>query len=138
MSTILVVDDSDTIRLEVKRALTSGGFSLLEARDGLEGLAVVTANPDLSLVVLDVNMPVMNGLEMLERMAANPDTKGIPVVLLTTEAENALIVRAKAAGAKGWFIKPVKAEMLLMAAKRLARRGEPAEASASPRRLAHR
>jgi two-component system chemotaxis response regulator CheY len=118
---VLVVDDSETIRLEVSRTLGQAGFAVLEARDGAEGLATATKNPDISLVVLDVNMPVMNGLDMLERLRQNPVTAEIPVLLMTTEAEDRLIARAKKAGAKGWFIKPVKAEMLLMATNKLAR-----------------
>lgn len=121
MKKVLVVDDSETIRLEVSRTLGQAGFSVLEARDGAEGLATATKNPDLSLLVLDVNMPVMNGLEMLERLRQNPNTADIPVLLMTTEAEDRLIERAKKAGAKGWFIKPVKPEMLLMATNKLAR-----------------
>lgn len=118
---ILVVDDSETIRLEVTRTLSHAGFDLLEARDGAEGLALAGKNPDLSLVILDVNMPVMNGLDMLERLRQNPTTADIAVLLMTTEAEDRLIDRAKKAGAKGWFIKPVKPEMLLMAVNKLAK-----------------
>jgi two-component system chemotaxis response regulator CheY len=117
---VLVVDDSETIRLEVGRALRQAGFSVLEAGDGAEGLAVATQHPDLALLILDVNMPVMNGLDMLERLRESPRTAHIPVLLLTTEAESGLIQRAKRAGAKGWLIKPVKAEMLLMAVSKLA------------------
>src|SRR5258706_1018877 len=121
MKKVLVVDDSETIRLEVGRTLEQAGFSVLEARDGMEGLTTAGKNTDLSLLVLDVNMPVMNGLDMLERLKQNPETAAIPVLLLTTEAEEALIERAKKAGAKGWLIKPVKPEMLLMATNKLAR-----------------
>lgn len=121
MKKVLVVDDSETIRLEVSRTLGQAGFTVLEARDGAEGLAVATKNPDVALLVLDVNMPVMNGLEMLERLRQSPVTADIPVLLMTTEAEDRLIERAKKAGAKGWFIKPVKPEMLLMATNKLAR-----------------
>ena len=121
MKKVLVVDDSETIRLEVARTLGQAGFWVLEARDGAEGLATASKNVDLALMVLDVNMPVMNGLDLLDRLRANAATAGIPVLLLTTEAEEALIERAKKAGAKGWLIKPVKPEMLLMAANKLAR-----------------
>ena len=121
MKKVLVIDDSDAIRLEVSRTLGQSGFSVLEARDGAEGLATAAKHPDLALVVLDVNMPVMNGLEMLERMRQDPTIADIPVLLMTTEAEDSLIERAKKAGAKGWFIKPVKPDMLLMAVTKLAR-----------------
>ena len=121
MKKILVVDDSETIRTEVGRTLGPADFSVLEARDGAEGLGVAEQNPDLALIVLDVNMPVMNGLDMLDRLKQEPKTEPIPVVLLTTEAQESLIERAKKAGAKGWLIKPVKSEILLAAAKKLAR-----------------
>lgn len=120
MRKVLIVDDSETIRLEVRRTLSAAGFQVLEARDGLEGLGVAAAHPDLSLLVLDVNMPVMNGLEMLERLRQDVSVD-IPVLLMTTEAEARLIARAKAAGAKGWFVKPVAADMLRKAVERLAR-----------------
>ena len=121
MKKVLVVDDSETIRAEVIRTLGQSGFSMIEARDGLEGLATITCNLDLSLIVLDINMPAMNGLELLDKLAANPDTKAIPVLLLTTEAEESLMARAKKAGAKGWLIKPVTPEILVMATQKLAR-----------------
>jgi two-component system chemotaxis response regulator CheY len=63
----------------------------------------------------------MNGLDMLDRLKQEPKTQPIPVLLLTTEAQDSLIDRAKKAGAKGWLIKPVKSEILLMAAQKLAR-----------------
>jgi two-component system chemotaxis response regulator CheY len=118
---LLVVDDSDTIRLEVRTRLGPVGFEVLEARDGVEGLKVSAQHPDIALIVLDVNMPVMNGLEMLERLKANPVTADIPVLLLTTEVQESLMQRAKNAGAKAWLIKPVDPEMLLMAVNKVAR-----------------
>lgn len=121
MKTLLVVDDSDTIRLEVKSRMTPRGFSVLEARDGVEGLKVAGEHPDLALIVLDVNMPVMNGMEMLEHLKADPKTAPIPVLLLTTEVQESLMARAKDAGAKAWLIKPVDPEMLLMAVTKVAR-----------------
>jgi two-component system, chemotaxis family, chemotaxis protein CheY len=121
VKTLLVVDDSETIRLEVNRVATSAGFTVLQARDGAEGLKVAGENPELALIVLDVNMPVMNGLEALERLKQNPEAKEIPVLLLTTEVQESLMQRAKTAGAKAWLVKPVNREMLLKAIQRIAR-----------------
>jgi two-component system chemotaxis response regulator CheY len=118
---VLVVDDADVIRAQVSRALSPAGFAILEAADGAAGLATARANTDLSLIVLDVNMPIMGGIEMLERLKEDQRTAGIPVLLLTTEGQEALILRAKKAGAKGWMVKPVKPEMLLKAVQALAR-----------------
>ena len=121
MKKVLVVDDADVIRSQVSRALSPAGFVILEAVDGAAGLSTARANVDLSLIVLDVNMPIMGGIEMLERLKEDHHTAAIPVLLLTTEGQEALIARAKRAGAKGWMVKPVKPEMLLKAVQALAR-----------------
>jgi len=117
---ILVVDDSVTVRQQVGSALSQAGFEIIEAADGQEGLNKITANPDLLMVITDVNMPHMNGLEMLEKLKANPKHSKLIVFMLTTEGQPELIDRAKKAGAKGWIVKPFKAELLVSAAKKLA------------------
>ena len=117
---ILVVDDSVTVRQQVGSALSQAGFEIIEAADGQEGLSKITANPDLLMVITDVNMPHMNGLEMLETLKANPKYSKLIVFMLTTEGQPELIDRAKKAGAKGWIVKPFKAELLVSAAKKLA------------------
>jgi two-component system chemotaxis response regulator CheY len=118
---VLVVDDAEIIRKEVSRVLTPAGFVVLEGTDGLAGLELARANTDLSLIVLDVNMPVMGGLDMLDRLVGDVRTVGIPVLFLTTEGQEALMARAKKAGARGWLVKPVKPDVLLKAVKQLAR-----------------
>jgi two-component system, chemotaxis family, chemotaxis protein CheY len=118
MKKILIVDDSETIRITVTATLESAGFAVLQAVDGLDGLAQL-AEHDIALVILDVNMPRLGGLEMLEKVQADPKLSKIPVVMLTTEAHFALIDRAKKLGAKGWMIKPVKPENLIAAAKKV-------------------
>lgn len=118
MPKVIVVDDSATVRAQVGGALSKSGFEVLEARDGLEALDKVSATPDLSLVVCDVNMPRMNGLEFLE--AARAKGIHVPVLMLTTEGQPQLMQRAKAAGAKAWIIKPFKADILVAAVKKLA------------------
>lgn len=120
---ILVVDDSLTVRAQVSAALVGGGFDVLEAGDGAEALAKVAAHPDLSLVICDVNMPNMDGLEFLEKSRADSaanSTVAVPVLMLTTEGQVSLMERAKKAGAKGWMVKPFKPGLLLAAAKKLA------------------
>jgi two-component system chemotaxis response regulator CheY len=116
MKKVLIVDDSETIRMEVSRALRAAGFAVVEASDGIEGLARVSEHKDLSMVILDVNMPRLNGLDMLERM--NGTTK-VPALILTTEAQQSMIARAKSAGAKGWIVKPVKMDLLVSAVVKL-------------------
>ncbi|MBV1861909.1 MAG: response regulator [Nannocystaceae bacterium] len=115
---ILVVDDSATVRQQVGMALKAVGFEIVEAVDGQDGLEKITAMDDIALVVSDVNMPRMNGLDMVEKAKAL--RAELNVVMLTTEGDPALVKRAKAAGACGWIVKPFKAAALVAAAKKLA------------------
>lgn len=117
---VLVVDDSATVRQAVGAALIPAGFIVIEAVDGVEGAACIDASPDLALVICDMNMPRMNGLEMVEAVRRRPVPCTVPIVMLTTEGDPTLVARAKQAGAKGWIVKPFKPEMLVAAAKKLA------------------
>ncbi len=114
---ILVIDDSLMVRQQVGRALSGAGFSITDACDGLDGHQKLAATPDVRLIVCDVNMPRMNGIEFLEQLSAS--RLAIPVVMLTTEGQPEMIQRAKTLGAKGWIVKPFKPEMLIAAAKKL-------------------
>jgi|SRR6185437_570518 two-component system chemotaxis response regulator CheY len=120
--TVLVVDDSSTVRQQVALALKQAGFDIVEAADGEEGLATVAANRSIDMVVCDVNMPVLNGLEMVERIKARPENKALPILMLTTEGQPSLIKRAKQAGAVGWIVKPFDANQLVETARHLTRR----------------
>ena len=121
MPKILIVDDSLTMREQVKLALAPGNFQLLEAVDGKDGLTKVEADPEIGIVILDVNMPRMNGLELAEALnKSGRIAKGLKIVMLTTEGHADLIARAKAAGAKGWIVKPFKPELLLAAVQKMA------------------
>src|SRR4051812_15846049 len=114
--TILIVDDSEAIRQQINQALSAAGHRTVEAADGVEGLALLRARQDFGLVLCDLNMPRMNGLEMLAE--AKKEGHVAPVLMLTTEAQPSLVQRARQVGAKGWIIKPFKPELLLMAVKR--------------------
>jgi len=118
MKKVLIVDDSETIRQQVAGPLESAGFTVLMAADGMAGLECMEQN-DLAMAILDVNMPRLNGLELLEKLRANPRLAGLPVLILTTEVQRSMIDRAKSAGAKGWLVKPVKSEHLVGTVKRL-------------------
>ncbi len=114
---ILVIDDSLMVRQLVGRALRGAGFAIVEATDGVDALEKLEASPDTSLVVCDVNMPRMNGIEFLQQIVKNGNT--VPVVMLTTEGQPELIQQARSLGAKGWIVKPFKPELLVAAAKKL-------------------
>ncbi len=115
---ILVVDDSATVRQQVRLALEQANFAVLEAVDGEDGAEKILSMDDIALVICDVNMPRMNGLEMLEAVEAGK--RGLPILMLTTEGQPALMQRAKAAGAKGWVVKPFKPALLVAAIQKLA------------------
>jgi two-component system chemotaxis response regulator CheY len=117
--TILVVDDSGTVRQQVSMALKQAGFDTLEAADGQDGLAMISANRNIDMVICDVNMPNMNGLEMVEKVKSKPENKTLPILMLTTEGQPAMIKRAKEAGAVGWIVKPFNATQLVQTAKHL-------------------
>jgi two-component system chemotaxis response regulator CheY len=119
MKKVLVVDDSATVRQQVGIALKEAGFDVVEASDGAEGAAKIASDQTIGMVILDVNMPRMGGLEMLESIKRDGKNSGMPVVMLTSEGQQELIERAKRAGARGWIVKPFKAELLVAAVKKL-------------------
>jgi two-component system chemotaxis response regulator CheY len=102
----MVIDDSRAMRAILRRIVTGLGFDCVEAGDGQEALDLVTGGqiPDLCLV--DWNMPVLDGLEFVQAVRAHPDWRDITLMMVTTEGEQAQIVRALAAGAHEYVIKP--------------------------------
>lgn len=119
MKKVLIVDDSETVRTQVGRALADAGFDVVEAGDGMEGLERAQEG-EFALILLDINMPRMNGLELLDRLREQAGTKDVPVLVLTTEVQESMIARAKKAGAAGWIVKPVKMNLLVAAVSKVA------------------
>ncbi|HET6787322.1 MAG TPA: response regulator, partial [Aquabacterium sp.] len=118
--TVLVVDDSSSLRALVKMALVQAGYSVIEGADGREGLAQLDKAGKVHLIVSDVNMPNMDGITFVQQIKQHPKHKFIPVIMLTTEDETAKMQQAKAAGARAWLIKPFNPPELLDAVSRLA------------------
>jgi two-component system chemotaxis response regulator CheY len=118
LQTILIVDDSVTVRQQVGLALTQAGYRVVEAQDGRDALLILERG-GISMIICDVNMPRMNGFEMLERLKLHPRHATIPVVMLTSERRPDLVERAKKAGASGWITKPFNAELLMAAMARI-------------------
>jgi len=113
MPKVLSVDDSGVMRRIIGRTVDVLGYGFLEAANGLEGLEVLAKNhADIALIILDVNMPEMDGFEFLDRIKANPDFKSIPVMMLTTESERGKIIQAIKAGAVNYICKPFTPEDL--------------------------
>lgn len=117
--TILIVDDSSSLRMVVKLALNRAGYEVLEAGDGKEGLAQLEKAGKVNLIVSDVNMPVMDGIAFVTEVKKHPRHKFTPVVMLTTEGQDAKKEQGRAAGAKAWIVKPFNPPQLLDAVSKL-------------------
>ncbi len=116
---VLIVDDSAVMRKVIERALRQAGLELtevLQASNGEEGLQVLresqTSSTSLSLILSDINMPVMDGLQFLETRKQENLAPGVPVVMITTEGNDTFVMRAIAAGAQGYICKPFTAEQV--------------------------
>lgn len=120
MAQILVVDDSSTVRNEVGSFLQSNGLQVATAVDGRDGLAKLRADPSVKLVLCDVNMPNMDGLTMVEHVRGELNNATVNIVMLTTENSPAMKERGKAAGIKGWIVKPFNGPAVLASLRKLA------------------
>lgn len=116
--TILIVDDSASIRQVVALTLRGAGYEVIEAHDGQDALSKLTGQR-VHLIISDVNMPVMNGIELLKQVKAHSTYKFTPVIMLTTESSDSMKEEGRAAGAKAWMVKPFKPEQILAAAAKL-------------------
>ncbi|WP_444452345.1 response regulator [Rhodobacter capsulatus] len=116
--TVLTIDDSKAIRDMVSFTLSGVGYRVVEAENGLEGLNKLKSEP-VSLVVVDLNMPVMNGFEFIRKARQEPKGSGVPILMLTTETKPEAKAEGKALGATGWLNKPFDAAMLVAVARKL-------------------
>jgi two-component system chemotaxis response regulator CheY len=116
--TIMVVDDSISIRQVVGLALKQAGYDVIEGCDGRDALAKLTGQK-VSLVISDVNMPNMDGIAFVRELKTRPAYKFTPVLMLTTESQEDKKEQGKAAGARAWMVKPFKPEALLAAVQKL-------------------
>lgn len=115
---ILSVDDSITIREMVKFSLEGGGYEVTEAKDGLDGLNKAKSK-GFDLILTDQNMPGMDGITLIKNLRALPQYKSTPILMLTTEASDAMKAQGKAAGATGWLVKPFDPAKLLELVKKV-------------------
>jgi two-component system chemotaxis response regulator CheY len=102
----LVVDDSRAMRMVLRRIVSGLGFDVVEAGNGQEALDAVDAGPIPDIALVDWNMPVMDGLEFVTNVRSRPELRGVTLMMVTTESEHGQIVRALAAGAHEYVIKP--------------------------------
>jgi len=116
--TILCVDDSSSMRLMVKMALTGAGYEVIEACDGKDALGKAQ-NGGVNMVLTDLNMPNMDGLSLIRALRALPTYKGVPIIFLTTESDESKKAEAKSAGATAWIVKPFQESQLLGVVKKV-------------------
>jgi two-component system chemotaxis response regulator CheY len=113
MPTVLLVDDSRTILMSVSSVLTKSGYTVETASDGTEGLAKVKAGLKPAVILTDLNMPKMDGITFIREVRKVAGGRFTPILMLTTESQQAKRAEAKAAGASGWIVKPVQPKDLL-------------------------
>lgn len=113
MQQALVIDDSRAVRMLVGNILREQGFEVHDAAHGQQGLERLQENPDISLVLVDWNMPVMDGLEFIQSVRRVPAWNAVRLVMVTTETESEQVERAMRAGANEYVMKPFTSEVLV-------------------------
>ena len=116
--TIMIVDDSPSLRQVVNIALKGAGYDVIEACDGKNAISQLDGRK-INLIISDVNMPVMDGIEMVKEIKQMAQYKFTPIIMLTTESEDGKKQAGKAAGVKAWVIKPFKPDQMLDAVAKL-------------------
>jgi len=109
---VLTVDDASTMRKMIALTLKAAGYEVIEAPDGPEALDLIS-KMDIDMMILDVNMPKMNGIEVVKRVRSNARHIKTPIIMLTTETQDKVRTEAKMAGATGWINKPFKQDHLI-------------------------
>jgi two-component system chemotaxis response regulator CheY len=121
MKTIMLVDDSATILLSISNILAKAGYAPEKAANAEEALRKLGTGLKLDLLITDLNMPGMNGIDLIKEVRKLPAYKFVPILFLTTESQQARKLEAKAAGASGWIVKPATADELLNTIKLVVR-----------------
>ncbi len=116
--TVLIVDDSMSIRQLVKATLLTKGYTVVDACDGVDALKKL-GSQRVNLVISDVNMPNMDGITLLKAIKAKPEHRFTPVIMLTTESQEGMKREGQATGAKAWIVKPFQPELMLAAVEKL-------------------
>jgi len=115
---IMTVDDSASVRQMVNFTLQQAGYEVMTAADGQDALAKLKGAA-IHMVITDLNMPKLDGIDLIRQLRANPRYKFIPIIMLTTESQVEKKQEGKAAGATGWIVKPFKPEQLIAVVKKV-------------------
>ena len=119
MAKILIVDDSETLRIQLREALEAAGHEVVEGLDGIDGLRVAGDHADIRLVITDFNMPRMDGVSMVGKMRTLPNFADIPMLMLTTEATPAIKAAGKSVGILAWIVKPMSTDKFIGAIEKI-------------------
>lgn len=117
--TILIVDDAVSMRGLVAMTLRNSGYTVVEASDGKDALSKLEKTASVNIIISDLNMPVMDGIQLIKSVKADSRFKFTPIVMLTTESQDSKKEEGRAAGAKAWIVKPFKPEVLLDVVKKI-------------------
>jgi two-component system chemotaxis response regulator CheY len=116
---ILIVDDSPTMTMSVKSSLQMNGFEVKTAADGVQALTLLKGGLKPDLIITDINMPNMGGLELIKNVKALPGFRFVPILTLTTESDASKRDEGKRLGATGWLVKPISGADLLKVIKQV-------------------
>ncbi len=122
MAKILIVDDSEALRTQLREDLEAHSHTVIEAFDGLNGLDQIKKTEGIDLIICDVNMPNMDGLSMCAKLSEMPKYAAMNIFMLTTEASTEMKARGKTVGVKAWIIKPYTLDKLLMAIDKICKK----------------
>jgi two-component system, chemotaxis family, chemotaxis protein CheY len=110
---IMTVDDSTTVRQMMRFTLEDAGYEVLEAVDGVDAMKKFAAGEQVDMLITDLNMPNMDGIELIRSVRKDSTNRFIPIIMLTTEAQESKRQEGKSAGASGWIVKPFKPQQVL-------------------------
>jgi two-component system chemotaxis response regulator CheY len=118
-STVFIVDDSVTVLMSMESILRKGGYTVAKAATGEEAATKLQGGLKPNLIITDIHMPGMNGIELIRKVRAMPGIQFVPILVVTTESQQAKRDEARAAKATGWLVKPVKPDDLLKVVKQI-------------------
>lgn len=122
MGCVMVIDDSRTVRMSMEYLLKNNGYEVVAAEDGVDGLKKlndrVAGGKKPNLIITDINMPNMGGLDFIRNAKQSISTKFIPILILTTESQESMKMEGKKLGAAGWIVKPYQPDQLIGVVKR--------------------
>lgn len=118
-STVFIVDNSVTILMSMEAILRKGGFTVAKAATGEEAMTKLQGGLKPNLVITDIHMPGMNGIELIRKIRTMPGIQFVPILVVTTELQQARRDEARAAKATGWLVKPVKPDDMMKVVKQI-------------------